>query len=254
MYENLRGRTILIGRQDSEQKRLMLMVPGTAPVIAMVLGEPHSVPNTVSRCIPKEGAAHCMIDIDKSGKMWISNLNSANVTYVDGVKVQTKKIDENSHIALGNGQGYTLDIAQVLKVVSDKLPQSITHLKKVWEEYEKKIEDIRIRQQRLLRNRMIPSVITPMLMALSFFGKTFSFPQLPWITIPLMIISIIIALKNFLTKDTTAQDIKQADEWLIKMYRCPKCHRFLGKQPYIILKEYTNCPHSKCRCEFVAED
>lgn len=72
MVENLKGSTILIGRESDNGRLLVsLMINGTAKTAAM--GSAGSVPNCVSRCKPAEGVGHCKIVIDGGGNMTIVN-------------------------------------------------------------------------------------------------------------------------------------------------------------------------------------
>ena len=59
--DNLKGKTILIGKEP-EQSRLLIAIKGTSQITT--LGQIGSVPNSVSRCKPTEGVAHCQIEID----------------------------------------------------------------------------------------------------------------------------------------------------------------------------------------------
>ena len=112
MVENLKGSTILIGRESDNGRLLVsLMINGTAKTAAM--GSAGSVPNCVSRCKPAEGVAHCKIVIDGGGNMTIVNMKPANVTYVNGVEIVSKRISESSNVELGKDR-YRLNVDSML--------------------------------------------------------------------------------------------------------------------------------------------
>ena len=69
--EQLKGKTILIGKEPS-QGRLLVALPGSGKSAA--IGLPGSVPASVSRCRPAEGIAHAKISIDQSGNIILTNL------------------------------------------------------------------------------------------------------------------------------------------------------------------------------------
>ncbi len=259
--EKLNGRTILIGR-DPTQGRLLVALQGNGK--SVTVGTPASVPNSVSRCKPAENAAHCKIEVGQSGTMVLTNLKPANVTYVNGMQVESKKIDNSSIIALGSDK-YPIDLNLVLtaagKLVENSTPPSaktfsIKHLEKVWDNYESTIEEIQRKQQSRGNRRLLPimlgSVSTIVSGVFAALGNQFRGTGL-YFTIPIAVISFLIYFISFSQKDTSIEDRKKATEKFQDSYICPNpdCGKFLGNMGYKLLKrQYSmQCPYCKCKYE-----
>ena len=75
---------ILIGR-DSDTNCLALLVDGKRGKDSTTI-----FPNSVSRLKPEDNTAHCRISV-KGNDIRITNLNSHNVTYVDGEEIKSSK-------------------------------------------------------------------------------------------------------------------------------------------------------------------
>ena len=153
MVDVLKEKTIFIGREP-EQGRLLIAIKGI-PKIA-TLGQINSVPNSVSRCKPAEGVAHCQIEVDQASNMTLTNLKAQNVTFVNGAEIMSKHINMASTVALGKdkfGINVTevLNTAQKIMMLVERVPSgngcsgggggtgggpySILHLKNVWDDY-----------------------------------------------------------------------------------------------------------------------
>ena len=96
----LKGSEILIGREP-QQGRLAVTLVTNGESGSAFLGQLHSVPSSVARCIPQENKAHCKISISQEGIMILTNLKSENSTFANGIEVVTKKITPDCTIALG---------------------------------------------------------------------------------------------------------------------------------------------------------
>ncbi|MCD8291361.1 MAG: hypothetical protein LUC91_07655 [Prevotella sp.] len=252
MNDNLKGKTILIGKNPT-QGNLLISIMGLNKNI--VMGAAQSVPNSVSRCIPAQGIAHCKIDIDHSGKMRITNMKVLNTTRVDNQEVESRKITENSSVTLGLDR-YPLNIPVILKAVESVFPKeavppkeySITHLEKVWYEYKYELEKIQRAQQDRARKRMLPMMIGTASSVISpIFAIIISTSSL-FITIPIAAFSFIIYFINYNTKDTSIEDRQEADDRFIEKYVCPnpECHHFIGYKAYKILEQDKGCPYCHC--------
>ena len=252
---NLGEMTILIGREPG-QSRLLVAVKANGQTKQGVIGQEGSVPKGVSRLKLAEGSAHCEIDIDERGTMILKKVNPNNVTYVDGIEVTSKKITEQSQLTLGSCQ-YPLNVSNVLAAVQKiatpvkpspsggdvppKQPStvSIRHLKDIWDEYEKAIEDIQRRNQQKAKQRMLPIIIGSLASILAYFITN------PKVTIAILAISAAIYLKMYFEKDTSIEDKKAATDKLTDKYVCPAkgCHHFMGYQPYKLLRQNKKCPY-----------
>ena len=256
--DSLKGMKLLIGK-DKCQGGLMVAVTVNEQTKTAIVGSPNSVPSCVSRCQPDLGIAHCSIDIDKDGKMVITNLKQLNITYVGGSQVVSKSLDENSDVELGANK-YKLPISLVLqtaqKIVSPKpsAPElSLLPLKAVWDNYCQ--EEQRIRQGIKERQDFarIPPIFTSsagLLTALTIviegvpnwiraIGVMFTF-----IGIIMFIIMYVLA-----KRDNSQKELEALNDKLIDDYVCPNpaCHHFMGKQPYKVLKQNKKCPFCGCK-------
>ena len=100
MDELLKGKTILIGREPGKPC-LLVAVSINGVYKAAEMADCLPVPDSVSRCKVAEGSAHCKLEIDVAGSVRLINLKAANLTYVNGVAVESKKVSESDNIALG---------------------------------------------------------------------------------------------------------------------------------------------------------
>ena len=89
--ENLKGKTILVGKEPGNG-RLFVSVKINGQPKTAAIGEMNSVPNSVSRCKPAENTAHCKIEVDATGNLIVTNLKPQNVTYVNGAEIVSKKV------------------------------------------------------------------------------------------------------------------------------------------------------------------
>lgn len=92
-------------------------------------GNANSVPKSVSR-------QHCKVVTDDKGGYIITNLKPENVTYVNGVQIESKHISGKDRIELGADR-YFMDIAAIIKGLGASIPKSfsIRHLQEVWDEF-----------------------------------------------------------------------------------------------------------------------
>lgn len=245
--DNLKGKTILIGKEP-EQSRLLIAIKGTSQITT--LGQIGSVPNSVSRCKPTEGVAHCQIEIDLTGNMTLSNMKAQNVTYVNGAEIMSKRIDATSTITLGKDK-YAIDLNAILNaatnLISSIIPPeySIKYLKDVWDEYSGSLKKIRIRQKNIGLLASIPFSFTMLGGALiAFVPEIQSFAKV--FTAVAAIVMLYGLYKRF--TDKSIEEIEQLKEKFQDKYVCPnpKCHHYLGEQTYKILKQNKNCPYCKC--------
>ena len=92
-------------------------------------GNANSVPKSVSR-------QHCKVVTDDKGGYIITNLKPENVTYVNGVQIESMHISGKDRIELGADR-YFMDIAAIIKGLGASIPKSfsIGHLLEVWDEF-----------------------------------------------------------------------------------------------------------------------
>ena len=123
---------IIIGR-DQQTRQLCIVKDGNSKLY----GQPNSVPMDVSR-------HHISLQPAGNGKWQIKNLNERNVTFVNGIAVESKTISEKDKIELGNSHYlFQWDALNEPKVETI----DIRSLKKIWDDYQQEDTAIRNRQK-----------------------------------------------------------------------------------------------------------
>lgn len=276
MDKILYGQTILIGR-DPAQSRLGVSVGVNGKPYMACIGAPQSVPSSVSRCIPKEGTAHCSIDIDEKGRMMLRNLKDNNVCMVNGNEVVSKFIGDKDSIVLGRG-GYEMNLAEVIKTAekivmkmnpeilgdverSGRQPQpaqkefSIDHLEEIRNTFEQEKERNQAGRKRdnlMLRIPMLFSsiggVVTGLAKANNDDGLGNAALVFTIISCAVMIYGIARAVKSPYDKKD-----KENVKWFKEHYVCPnpECDLPLTNYDFDILKKRRKCPF--CGCKHVTQ-
>lgn len=250
MNDNLNGRTILIGREEGNNRLYVTVMidgkPKTSPY-----GDYGSVPRSVSRCQPTKGIAHCRIDVDNDGGIDLINLKAANITCVEGVEISKKKITEHNRVTLGLG-GYVLDLPQVFEVASkivDKFPPppkeyNIDHLQEVWEDYIKHIDEIR-------RKKELNALLWSLPVMLTMISSRFLFQEehtKNMVTYVLLIPLVIVVIRYFVIKTKNDSNHDDYHDFVDK-YVCPnpECKQYLGNVDFYVLKKKKKCSYCGCR-------
>ena len=256
---NLKGKTILIGKEPGQG---LLYVAVCGKVAA--LGAPGSVPASVSRCIPQQNVAHAQIEVDHQGNMTITNLKPANVTYVDGIEVMSKRITPSSQVFLGRDR-YNLDLNTLLataeKIVAVAEPASakefnISHLRQVWDDFHQKTIERQKHQQKLgliSSAGMLFTVGGGALMALGGKMGLDGFMQdlMPYLTAMGGIVFILSFVLR--SKDKSIENTEKATEEFQDHYVCPNpdCNKFLGNLSYKLMKKQYGMQCPFCKCKFI---
>lgn len=193
---------------------------------------------------PVVGRKHLSIIFKSENELILEDLDSNNYTYVNNMRIRKKSITSDDKINLGS---YIIDTRYLFLEILKKVKESRTdfseefkQLKKVYEDYEKKVNDSRSKSQILPMT--IRTLITLLVMGTAFF--IISDPQIRY---PVMtgagllggIISIALQRDSKL-KDRI--DILTAELELI--YKCPKCDKSLINrrwQHWAAKKECENC-------------
>ena len=274
--QSLIGKTILVGK-DPAQGRLMIAIDGGK---AAAVGSPSSVPNSVSRCRPAEHIAHAKITVDQNGDMILTNLKDANVTYVNGTAIESKRVLANHSVELGKDHfgisiPVVIDVAKKLVAVpgaasgaaqaaggqatggqaAQKQTYSIAHLEYVWDNYHDGLMALRKKQRNQANLARIPmimsmggSALVPMLGAK--LGMTTE-ECLEWTKIISGLGCLFLLGTLFVSyRDTSLEDQEALSEEFQSRYTCPNpdCRKFLGNLSYkLLLRQYgDNCPYCKC--------
>lgn len=278
--DRLKGKTILIGKEQGQGRMLISVAGKTAAV-----GPTNCVPNSVSRCKVAEGIAHAKISVDQNGNMTLTNMKTQNVTYVNGSEIASKRITSSNTVELGKDRfninlPVVIETAKKLAVVSGgnggqggnggnngqggnsgqgingtvtKKKYNISHLKRVWDTYEKEMDRIAQQQQETGKKKMLPIMVGSFSGVASPILATLVAVNTLCITVPVAAISFGLYFINYRKKDTSYEERKEASERFTDEYVCPNpdCNKFLGNLSYKLLKkQYSmHCPY--CKCEYV---
>ena len=269
--ETLKGKTILIGREGVNSRLMITVVDGKTRKSTYV-GQPGVVPNSVSRCNPAQNIAHCSITIDSNGKLTINHLKTQNVTYVNGTAVARKAVTASDRVELGKNK-FQINIAEIINIAEriitaatgrqqqpqNQRPQqqqpqpaySISHLEKVWNDYQKGLKEIREKAKRVALMRSIPIVFTMSSTALTFFARNMNWSDsVSNILGFLSVIGLIVAvygIYKFAKFDGGDAQKEQLTNEFMKDYICPHCHHFLGNKNILIVKQDKGCPFCRCK-------
>ena len=256
--ERLKGKTILIGR-DPAVSSLLIAIKENGKTSSM--GNPGSVPYSVSRCRVAEGVAHAKIEIDGKGEMTLYNMNSSNSTFVDGVEISICRITPHTNIELGKDR-FRLRLSSILDEAKKNvpaLPVDISPLKDVWDSYEAEMDRIVKAQQDLGKKRMLPIMVSSASGILSGLGALVSLSTL-WVTLPVTGVVSALYFRNYNAKDTSYEDRRNATNDFQQKYVCPVCNHFFGNMGYELLKNQLKNPKDqkmycpKCRCELIEKE
>ncbi len=262
MNKLLCGKTILVGR-ESTQGRLLVALSGIDKTA--IIGSVGSVPGSVSRLKPVENAAHCKLSIDQSGNMVLTNMKPQNVTYVDGLQVEEKKITELSTIALGKDM-YSISANAILEAASKLVDQervqpggptpgtnkvfNISHLEHVWNGAQQKRRQIQAQQRKINLVRTACGIFTMCVMPSIFLLRPMGLEALAYVLTAIGIAGNIYSFWGMKSVDPNVEFEKITEE-LQDRYVCPnpECNKFLGNMNYNLLKKQYNmhCPYCKCK-------
>lgn len=193
---------------------------------------------------PVVGRQHLVIKYISENELFIEDLDSNNYTYVNNVRIRKKTISPEDQIRLGTHTitAKYLFTETLKKVIESKIDFSdeFTRLKKVYEEYERKLNDLKRKSQ--IGPIIIKTAITLGMMGAAFF--IFTDPQLRY---PIMTGA---GLVGGLVTLTMQRDSKLKDQIdiltaeLELVYKCPKCNKSLITrrwQHWASKKECENC-------------
>lgn len=193
---------------------------------------------------PVVGRKHLAVVFKSEAELIIEDLDSNNYTYVNDIRIRKKSITPEDKISLGS---YLLDSRYLFSEIQRRVLASridffeeFIQLKKVYEDYEKKVNDLRSKSQILPLT--IRTLITLMVMGAAFF--IISDPQIryPVVTGAGLLGGILsIALQRD-SKLKDQIDILTAELELV--YKCPKCDKSLISrrwQHWAAKKECENC-------------
>lgn len=221
---------IIIGR-DQQTRQLSIVKDG----VTKLYGQPGSVPMDVSR-------HHLSLQPIDEGKWKIKNLNEQNVTFVNGIAIESKNISENDKVELGNSH-YLLNWEALSEPKEETV--DIRPLKIIWNEYDEKKFDSQIAERKFNAARSATGIITMLAIACSIIlghGPIY-------IILYALAIGISLAFTYLAYKKSTEVPKQQREltKRFQQTYICPKCGHFMGFQDYDILVQSDACPYCKTK-------
>lgn len=223
---------LIIGRDSNTGK--LKVVNGNE---VKLVGAPSSVPRDVSR-------QHCQLSVT-GGNITIKNIKAENVTWVNGLEVNTKQITIADTIELGPSRSYTVPLKEVLDGFEPN-EVDIRPLRQVWENYNNGMLAIRKRQQRNNLLARVPIAFTMLGTVVSAISESIR----PF-SIAFTVIALVIMLYGFylIATDKGIDQQEALKKQLQQQYICPnpKCQHFMGFQDYDVLIHNNNCPYCKAK-------
>lgn len=212
---------------------------------------------------------HCQITPLGNDKYRLKNLSDGG-TFVNDNEIVETTVTADTYIRLGTS--YTVKVKDLLPVAEQlqgktpsaginqqvnntptEVPEySILPLKYVWNNYHQKLIEIQNQQRSLGLLRSASPLFTLGSGSISMFSRSLGLgDSIMYITGALTFIGLIIMVYSFYkayNDDSVEQRERATDEFQNK-YVCPnpKCHRFMGNQPYNILRQNKTCPYCKCK-------
>lgn len=221
---------IIIGR--NQQTRQLNIIKDD---VTKSYGQTGSVPMDVSR-------HHISLQPLDNGKWKIKNLNEKNVTFVNGIAVESKTISESDKVELGNSHYlFQWDALNEPKVETI----DIRSLKKVWDDYQQEDTAIRNRQK---NNGLLASIP----LGFSMLGGIIAgvAPEIREVALVFTGIAFLLFIYGLYrrSQDNSTIELKRLQEDFDQKWVCPKCKRPLTCfRSYTILSQNDACPFCKTK-------
>ena len=221
---------IIIGR-DQNTRQLNVVKDGKSSLY----GQPNSVPMDVSR-------HHISLQPVDEGKWTIKNLNEQNVTFVNGLAIESKTVSESDTIELGNSH-YLLNWDVLNEPKEDTV--DIRPLKKIWDEYDEQRLEFQIAERKFNAARSATGIITMVAIACSLI---LGHGPIYLILYALAIgISVVFTYQAYKKSSDVPRRQREMNKEFQKQYTCPKCGHFMGFTDYDILTQSDACPYCKTK-------
>ena len=221
---------IILGR-DQQTRQLDVVKDG----VLKQYGQPGSVPMDVSR-------HHISLQPAGVAKWQIKNLNERNVTFVNGIAVESKTVTENDKIELGNSH-YLLNWDALSEPKEETV--DIRPLKKIWNDYDEQRLEIQIAERKFNAARSATGVITMVAIACSLIlGHGPVYLILYALAIG---ISVAFTYQAYQKSSDVPRRQREMNKDFQKRYTCPKCGHFMGFTDYDILTQSDACPYCKTK-------
>ena len=220
---------IIVGR-NQQTRQLNVIKDG----VERVYGQPNSVPTDVSR-------HHLSLQPAGAGKWQVKNLNERNVTFVNGIAIESKTVSESDKIELGNSHYlFSWSALQEPKVET----VDIRSLKVVWDNYQQNEIEIRNRQKNTGLWASVP-------LGFSMLGGLIAgvAPEIREVALLFTGIAFVLFLYGLYrrSQDNSTVELKANQEEFDSKWVCPKCGRPLTAKNYTVLSKLDGCPYCKTK-------
>jgi hypothetical protein len=195
---------------------------------------------------------HAQLTREPGGFLLLEDLDSANGTYVNGVRIKRKRITPTDTIRLGDF--LIPDLSEVLKSGNDYSAE-FAALKGVYDAYIE--QKIKIQSSNQFKTRLfqalpfaLPGVIG---VVFGFMGKGSG----ALLGVSLFVAVCAPAVGIYLGAKQSAKIPRQLQDLANRFkidYVCPKCGTFLGELPWESLANKKQCPVASCKAKWVADE
>lgn len=194
---------------------------------------------------PTVSRKHCKVTADGNGSFTVENLSTTSFTKVDGKDIIKTKATLDSEIQLG--PLFKAKLKDLIGVSSEKPVDkefSISHLQKVWEDFNRKNIEVIKKQQKLNLTRTGLGIFTMCAMPTIFFLGPIGY-ALTGIGVLGNIYSFV-GLKNIETPEER-QKRQEAfeDAWVCPNPECGKS--LIAKNYKHLVRNHESCPYCKCK-------
>ena len=217
---------IIIGR-DPQSQKLNVIKDGNA----RQYGKEGSVPMDVSR-------KHLSLELLHDGKWQMKNLNDRNLTYVNGLNVESRIVSTTDKIELGASRFLFPWIALEEPKVETV---DIRPLKRIWDDYDEKRIQHQIAERKFNAARSATGIITMLAIACSIIlghGPIYIFLYAIAIGI-----SVVFTYQAYKKSSEVPRKQREMNKSFQQRYVCPKCGHFMGFQDYEVLSQGDACPY-----------
>ena len=249
----LAGGTILVGKTPGGND-LMVSVSIDGRIKSESTDRFGRIPNTVSRCKPENGIAHCKIAIGRDATVTVTNMKSENYTFVNGMEIMTKRINANSVVELGPNR-FMIDIAEIISTAHKLIDSKAeSHLKGIREKFDTSMIRSRQESESNIATCNSFTILTVFTGIITIVLRK-AIPDAPFFIAALVLTAIfmVLTLMKFanMYKMAHIEVQRSAIKEFTDNYRCPHCGTFIGDIPYKKLTELPSCP--ECRKNLLNE-
>lgn len=221
---------IIIGR-DQQTQKLCVIKDGNAKLC----GQAGSVPMDVSR-------HHLSLQPAGNRKWTAKNLNERNVTFVNGIAIESKTICEQDKVELGNSH-YLFSWDVLCEPTEETV--DIRPLQDIWQEYDRQRFETQIAERKFNAARSATGIITMLAIACSLIlGHGPVYLILYTLAIGISVAFTIVAYRKSTEIPKQQRDLNKQFQ---QRYLCPKCGHFMGFQDYDVLIQNDTCPYCKTK-------